>query len=198
MATNWLGHSLPDEHCMVDHKCNSEDCFEDCIPDPRLQSGGKPYIVWCDLWELARSEYGLSDMHDILGHFHRQKVEMKLFKQRGNPAWISIPMDEWEKTKPVDMPPLWREFSDALNAYRNSEEYKEKIPPYRNLWHLILDKVWSGGSEFTRDGFNHWPNDYFDLKKWPKWAHVYILFLDNVTHNHPARDQEGINFFIYW
>lgn len=22
--------------------------------------------------------------------------------------------------------------------------------------------------------------------------------LDDVTHNHSARDQEGINFFIYW
>ena len=101
------------------------------------------------------------------------------------------------------------EFSNKnMNDYTKEEKEAhlsvsnfDKMLVDNNNTHIIESDFWLMLVEFNKHVYNGYKGQFlhfFDLSKWSPQFWAYILLMDTLTREHPSRDGDSINLWLFW
>lgn len=161
------------------------------VPDTPIERNNIEYINVVQFLEQIEDFYGLQNHRNI-------KTKSNLHSCREKRTYIEenypdINCDEFFKKNIHDFNEIEKEAHFALSELSKTHPVKESKIIESDLWleFFKLDRRVSNGYKNTF-------NNFFNLSKWKPEFWAYILLMDTLTKDHPARDGNNINLYFFW
>ncbi len=150
------------------------------------------HIHIVSLLKQLEEYYGLKDHRNIdtksSQHFH---IERKKYIKNKYP---NIDYFEFSNKNINDYT------EEEKEAHLSVSDFDKILVGNKNT-HIVENDFWLKLVYFNKDIYNGYQGKFlhfFDLSKWSPQFWAYILLMDTLTKDHPARDGDNINLYFFW